>query len=136
MNRLERPYTLVWVVVLSLASGALLVGGCEPTQRSPVVRLPDTPRLVGGGMMIKWTAPEPGTVYLVEKRTGKIVETRSLEEGEVYSFTATSILQADEFEEMLGIPFSRAQFQLYFEPAAAAGTDGETSEPEREWNRS
>jgi preprotein translocase subunit SecA len=74
-------------------------------------------------MMIEWKAPEQGTVYLVEKQTGKIIETRSLEEGEVYSFAAKSAVQADEFEQMLGIRFSRAHFQLYFEPADEEGSE-------------
>ncbi len=92
-------------------------------------------------MIIEWRAPEPGTVYLVEKQTGKIVETRSLEEGEVYSFAATSVVQADEFEQMLGIRFAKAHFLLYFEPAggkdaASADESPETSESVRIWSRS
>jgi len=92
--------------------------------------------MVGGGMMIAWKAPARGTVYLVEKQTGKIVETRSLEQDEVYSFAATSVVQADEFEQMLGIRFSRARFLLYFEPAVAEGSATEPSEPVRGWSRS
>jgi hypothetical protein len=91
--------------------------------------------MVGGGMMIEWKAPERGTAYLVEKQTGKIVETRSLEQDEVYSFAATSVVQADEFEQMLGIRFSRARFLLYFEPALAEGAATESSEPVRGWSR-
>jgi hypothetical protein len=72
--------------------------------------------LVGGGVMIEWKAPEAGTVYLVEKTTGKIVETRSLEEGEKYTWTVTSVVQAEDLQELLGIKFSRARFLLYFEP--------------------
>ena len=76
---------------------------------------------------------------MIEKQTGKIVETRSLEEGEVYSFAATSVVQADEFEQMLGIRFSRAHFELYFEPAGAgssAGESPETTESVHTWSRS
>ena len=90
-------------------------------------------------MIIEWRAPERGTVYLVEKRTAKIVETRSLDAGEVYSFSATSIVQADEFEQMLGIRFAKAQFVLYFESLGeekAAGEGPETVEASRVWNRS
>ena len=109
--------------------------GCASRGRSSVVRLPDAPRLVGGGLMIEWKVPERGTVYLVEKQTGKIVETRSLEEGEVYSFSATSIVQADEFEQMLGIRFSQARFLLYFEPAGEESAVAETGEPVRVGSR-
>lgn len=134
MNKRNYPHVAVSILIISLL-GVLAVSGCGAGKRSPVVRLPDTPQMVGGGMMIEWKAPERGTAYLVEKQTGKIVETRSLEEGEVYSFAATSVIQADEFEEMLGIRFSRARFLLYFEPAVAEGSATEPSEPVRGWSR-
>jgi hypothetical protein len=139
MNRMNHRHVIVLVITMSLLGGVLMAGGCRSSRRSPIVRLPDTPRLVGGGMKIEWKAPERGTVYLVEKQTGKIVETRSLEEGEVYSFSATSVVQADEFEQMLGIRFSRAHFQLYFEPAGEEGSAGESSETSESvhiWSRS
>ena len=90
-------------------------------------------------MIIGWKAPERGTVYLIEQQTGKIVETRSLEQDEVYSFAATSVVQADELEQMLGIKFSKAHFQLFFEPAGPGGSAGEspeTTEPVHTWSRS
>ena len=123
------------VAAVCLLGGILMVGGCGASKQPPVVRLPDTPRLVGGGMMIEWKAPGPGTAYLVEKQTGKIIETRSLQEGQVYTFTATSVVQADEFEQMLGIRFSQARFLLYFEPAGEEGEAAMTSEVVRAWNR-
>jgi hypothetical protein len=135
MNKRNYPHVVVPVLAVSLL-GILAAGGCETGKPAPVVRLPDAPQMVGGGVMIAWKAPERGTVYLVEKQTNKIVETRSLEEGEVYSFSATSVVQADEFEQMLGIRFSRARFLLYFEPAAAAGSPTEANEPVRtRWSR-
>jgi len=134
MNKRNYSHVVVSVLVVSLL-GALVVGGCGPGKPAPVVRLPDAPQMVGGGMMIAWKAPERGTAYLVEKQTGKIVETRSLEQDEVYSFAATSVVQADEFEQMLGIRFSRARFLLYFEPALGEGAAAEASEPVRGWSR-
>ena len=139
MNKMNHRHTIVLVIIISLLGGVLMAGGCKSSRRSPIVRLPDSPRLVGGGMKIEWKAPERGTVYLVEKQTGKIIETRSLEEDEVYSFSATSVVQADEFEQMLGIKFSRAHFQLYFEPAGeegSAGENAETGESVHIWSRS
>jgi hypothetical protein len=131
----KRDYTRVVIpMVVTGLLGVLLIGGCWSGHRT--ARLPDTPRLVGGGMMIEWRAPERGTVYLVEKCTRKVVETRSLEEGGIYKFAATSVVQADEFEQMLGIRFSKAQFQLYFEPAGAAGTDIDAWQPPGQtWGR-
>jgi len=134
MNKRNYPHVVVPILVVSLL-GVLALGGCGAGKQGPAVRLPDTPQMVGGGMMIKWKAPERGTVYLVEKRTGKIVETCSLEQDEVFSFAATSVVQADEFEQMLGIRFSRARFLLYFEPALAESSATEPSEPVRGWSR-
>jgi hypothetical protein len=135
MNKRNCPYVVVSVLVSGLL-GVLAVGGCGPGKSASVVRLPDAPQMVGGGMMIAWKAPERGTVYLVEKQTGKIIETRSLEEGEVYSFSATSVVQADEFEQMLGIRFSKARFLLYFEPTVAAGSATAPTALARGWSRS
>ena len=134
MNKGNHPHVVVWLLVVGLLGG-LAAGGCGAGKQVPIVRLPDAPQMVGGGMMIAWKAPARGTVYLVEKQTGKIVETRSLEQDEVYSFTATSVVQADEFEQMLGIRFSRARFLLYFEPAVAEGSAPQATETVRAWSR-
>jgi len=135
MNKRSYQHVIALVLVVSLL-GVLAAGGCGAGKPSAVVRLPDAPQMVGGGMMIEWKAPARGTAYLVEKQTNKIVETRSLEEGEVYSFAATSVVQADEFEQMLGIRFARARFLLYFEPAGAAGSAPDANEPVRSrWSR-
>ena len=115
----NRWRVLVLVAVVSLI-GITLSGGCGSQKASQVNRLPGDKQLVGGGMMIEWKAPEAGTVYLVEKTTGKIVETRSLDEGEKYSWTVTSVVQAEDLQELLGIKFSKARFLLYFEPARTA----------------
>jgi hypothetical protein len=115
MNKVNPARIVVLAVAMSLLGGVLIFSGCASSGQSPTVHLPNSPRLVGGGMMIEWKAPERGIVYLVEKQMGKIIETRTLEKGEVYSFAATSVVQADEFEQMLGIPFAKARFLLYFE---------------------
>jgi hypothetical protein len=134
MNKRNYSHVVVSVLVVSLLA-VLATGGCGADKPSPVVRLPDAPQMVGGGLMIEWKAPERGTAYLVEKQTGRIVETRSLEQDEVYSFAVTSVVQADDYEQMLGIRFSRARFLLYFEPALAEGSATESSEPVRGWSR-
>lgn len=79
--------------------------------------LPDEEYLVGGGMMINWDAPSEGTAYLVEKTSGKIVETRSMKPGDTYDFSIASSAQALEFEKLFGVRLSEAQLLLYFEPA-------------------
>jgi hypothetical protein len=138
MRKGNSSQIVAWMAVAGLWSGALATGGCAWQRLSVDSRLPDKPRLVGGGMVIEWRAPEPGTAYLVEKQTGKMIETRSLDTDEVYSFSATSVVQADEFEQMLGIRFANAQFLLYFKPAGdntSAGEPPEISGPSRSWSR-
>ncbi len=104
-------------MITTACAAALTLAGCASRDRSALDRMPGERRLVGGGLMIEWKAPEPGTVYLVEQQTGKIVETRTLAAGEVYTFSVTSITQAEEFEDLLGINFSKTRFLLYFEPS-------------------
>ncbi len=123
------------VGVIGMLAGILLLGGCGPDKHAAAFRLPDAPRLVGGGIMIDWKAPQSGTVYLVEQRTGKLIETRSLDEGEVYSFAATSVVQADDFEQVLGIRFGKARFMLYFEPQDGAGEPAVAQESLQAGNR-
>jgi len=120
---------------------AVLLAGCESKQQgfrpANVANgqyLPGRQYLVGGGLNIAWRAPEAGTVFLVEKKTGKLVETRSLDEGDVFSFEVDSTVRAQELGDILGIRLAKAQFLLYFEPvgeeqpmeqAQAMGRQGE-----------
>jgi hypothetical protein len=89
--------------------------------------LPGRQYLVGGGLNIEWRAPEAGTVFLVEKKTGKLVETHSLEEGDVFSFIVDSTVRAQELGDILGISLAKTQFLLYFEPAG----EGQSTEQAR-----
>ncbi len=108
-------------VAAILAAG--LLAGCASKQQLGAAGLPGEQYLVGGGLTIEWKAPEAGTVYLIEKRTRKLVETRSMEEGKVYSFTVDSVVRAQELGDILGINLTRAQFVLYFEPAGGGLTE-------------
>lgn len=106
-----------------LAAGVVLLAvlvfaGCRTTRHLQAGGMPGDEYLVGGGLMIEWEAPTDGTAYLVEKETGKIIETRSLAEGETYSFSVSTGVQAQEFEKVLGIDFGQARFLLYFKPIA------------------
>jgi len=101
----------------AILAAVLVLGGCGSQTSRRVASLPGDYHLVGGGLNISWKAPEPGTVFLVEKKTGKLIETRSLEEGEIYTFAVESVVRAEELQDMLGVNFSRTEFLLYFEPA-------------------
>ncbi len=104
-------------MALSLLVG-LVIGfaGC----RTPLLR-PDMPpaqsKLVGGGLKIEWTAPVKGTAYLIEGMTNRLVETRSLDAGDAYSFSPAAEGQRIEFERIFGVKLSEARFLLYFRPA-------------------
>ncbi len=103
---------IAWTIALGSMTGSV---GCRMNQRvdlTPVIGEP-----VGGGLRIEWTAPAKGTAYLVERTTNRIMETRSLDVGETYSFSATSDVQRAEFERYLGIRLANARFLLYFRPA-------------------
>ena len=63
-----------------------------------------------------WSAPSAGTAFLMEKRTRRLVETRSMDEGDVQWFTVDCTARAQELGDILGISLARTQFLLYFEP--------------------
>ena len=112
--------------IAAILAAVLLVGCAPKDQRSRLVNigggqvLQGKQYLVGGGLTISWKAPEAGTVYLMEKKTRKLVETKSLEQGDVFSFTVDSTVRAQELGDILGINLAKAQFLLYFEPAGQA----------------
>jgi len=113
--------TKCWIGVAGMLFVLLLLAGCRTSPPLQADGLPGEQYLVGGGMMIDWEAPAAGTAYLVEKTSGKIVETRSLAQGDSYTFSVASGGQAAEFEKMLGIRFSEARFLLYFRPDETSG---------------
>ena len=96
--------------------GILAFAGCRSEERFRSEYLPGDAQLVGGGLVIEWQAPVPGTVYLMEKRTGRLVQTFTLAEGEPYHFAVESVVDAEELGDMLGIDIAKAQFLLYFKP--------------------
>ena len=109
--------TKCWIGAVGAFLILLMLVGCATGPSLQADGLPDEQYLVGGGVMIDWEAPATGTAYLVEKTSGKIVETRSLAQGDSYTFSVSSGGQAAEFEKMLGVRFSEARFLLYFQPA-------------------
>jgi len=118
-------YSAALLLSVGLLGIALTGGGCLSSEPFRPAHLSGNELLVGGGLKIAWKAPEPGTAYLVEEETGKLVETVSLAEGEPYLFAVESIVEADDLEEMLGIEVGRAQFLLYFEPVEQSGSAGQ-----------
>ena len=109
----------VRLVACGLMAVSLVLGGCSASRPMLADGVPGEEYLVGGGMMINWQAPAEGTAYLVEKTSGKIVETRSMKRGDIYDFSIGSAGQAVEFEKVFGVKLSEARLLLYFQPAAA-----------------
>lgn len=126
MDLKDRTIGIRQIVVLTVSGVMLAFAGCHSKAQFRPAYLSETSRLVGGGLKIQWRAPEPGTVYLVEKRTGKLVQTLTLEAGESYDFKVESIVDAEELGDMLGVNMAKAQFLLYFKPA---GKESGTSQP-------
>jgi hypothetical protein len=108
-----------WAIVSTVAAGVILyVAGCKTAQSLHAQPAPVQGEIVGGGLRIEWVAPAKGTVYLVETTTGRIMETRSLDQGNTYSFAAPMEGPKNDFERVLGIKLSDARFVLYFQPAS------------------
>lgn len=119
MSFLNRAFVERNVGIAAILAMALAVAGCAPRGLAHLEDLPGEEHLVGGGLMINWQAPEDGIVYLVERRTGKLIETRSLLEGETYSFAVETAVDAADMESLLGIDIAHAEFLLYFEPTGS-----------------
>ncbi len=118
MDVRNRAAGRVGAVVAAVFVGMVASAGCSSEERFRPDYLSGASRLVGGGLVIKWEAPEPGTAYLVEKRTGKLIQTVTLEAGQSYEFEVRSVVDADDLETLLGIRVASAQFLLYFKPGS------------------
>lgn len=113
------------VLVACIAVGA---GGCSIFRMSAFRSdgIPYEKYQVGGGWDIEYKAPAPGTVYLVEARSSKPIETKSLDEGDTYR----QVIDPGESRlKDMGIDPTVARFQLYFIPwGQAKPCTGETKE--------
>lgn len=106
-----------WIGIAGAIVMLTVLAGCSGIRSLQSTGLPDDKYIVGGGMMIDWEADTAGTAYLVEKTTGKIVETRSLARGDRFSFSlSASGPQLEAFEHAIGIDLAEARLLLYFEP--------------------
>ena len=111
------------VLVGALAAMSVVsILGCASTHTGPFGSdgLPREKYLVGGGIMINWTAPQDGTAYVVMSSAGesKIIQTEGLmKAGEFFSFSVDSQETLDQMEKVLGAKLSEAKFSLYFVPS-------------------
>jgi hypothetical protein len=108
--------TRIQKLVVSLSVlGLVLLIGCMTTSTFRENGLPSERYVVGGGYTIEYKAPSNGTAYWVEETSSKIIESKSVEEGEAVQFELDA--DADEFKEATGIDLKDAKFTLYFVPA-------------------
>jgi hypothetical protein len=103
-----------------LAMG-LALAGCTTSH------LPKGARLVGGGLDIRYSSPTAGTVILIERTSGRIVATKSLEgNGHEFHFSPNSFDNGDVLAAMFSTALEKQGevahvptntfFQLYFVP--------------------
>jgi hypothetical protein len=119
------------IAAISACAVFWTLAGCCSEERFRPEYLSGESRLVGGGFKIVWQAPVSGTAYLVERRTGKLVQTVTLGEGEIYKFAVESVVDADDLETLLGIDVDNAQLLLYFKPAGDRSWPARVDEPAR-----
>ncbi len=105
------------VIVCMVVALVMIVAGCSSTQSMGPVELPANVQVVGGGLKITWEAPAKGTVYLVEKVSGKVIVTETLAEGEYYEFEVDPEDAAEAFKAATGTELEDARLVLYFKPA-------------------
>ena len=98
--------TISQILVIGVA---LLWAGCATNP------LPRNAKLVGGGLLINWSPPKPGTAILIEKKSGKIMATRSVSPSDgAFEFDPS----VPDFAHLLRTMFdpipADAEFALYF----------------------
>ena len=110
---------LMMVTILALVLGGCTIVGDSGSFRSD--GLPKQQYYVGGGFMIEYEAPSPGTLYVVEKTSVKFIVTKSLDEGEVFELT----LDPTDTEglEIIGIDPLNVKFCMYFVPAKVTAAE-------------
>lgn len=110
----------IWLGMLALA---VALAGCATSN----LQLPRGARFVGGGLMVEYTAPTDGTAILIERNSGRIVATESLDEGDTFSFHPDKGNAGEVLLGMFGNPNAlldggamtiptNTLFQLYFVP--------------------
>ena len=114
----DKGVQVVKVTIIALILGLIMiVTGCNSARRSLRADLPNDAQIVGGGFSIDWISPSRGTVYVVERTSGKILITEALNNGESFSFDIDPEEDAAKFKMATGVDPSEARIVLYFKPA-------------------
>jgi hypothetical protein len=80
--------------------------------------LPCGAQKVGGGIAIKWNAPENGTAIFMETKSGQMISTKSLEKGDEFRFEPDYDNGMQVLETLFGGSTLRTNMHcvLYFVP--------------------
>jgi hypothetical protein len=108
---MKKEFGLIWLVLPLVLSGCVVVVNSEQCFSAK------EENRVGGGLVIDYRAKEDGTAILVDKKSGKTIETMSLSEGELFSFAVGQ--EEKEKYRQLGVDLKKANFVLYFYPKNA-----------------
>ena len=108
-------------IIASILGGILLfMVSCASTRVFTETGMPHAKFQVGGGWEINYKAPSNGTLYWVETKGGKILQTQSVQKGKEVEFgampdpTDPDIIKA--VEELMGVPLGEVDLRLYFVP--------------------
>ena len=94
-----------------------LFTGCATNSSFQHSGIPKEKHLAGGGFEYSFQAETNGTLYIVEKNTKRIIETKPMKKSEKVSSQISDTEKfATSFERLYGMPTSEAQIVLYFIP--------------------
>ncbi len=118
MTRMKQGAIRISAIAVVVVGLVIIAAGCSSMPMMRPAELPTGLQVVGGGFNIYWEAPAKGTVYLVEKTSGKAIATESVEEGEAYEFDLDPEDDANAFKAATGVELKDARLVLYFKPVA------------------
>ncbi len=105
------------IPITSLILVVAILTGCATNSSFQHGGIPKEKYIAGGGFEYVFEAPSDGTLYIVEKNTKRIIESKPMKEKEkVSSQISDSSKFAASFENLYGMPTSEAQIRLYFIP--------------------
>ena len=111
-RKIALPVVVSAVALASVGCSSLDFGSKGPFDSRG---LPKEQYLVGGGMDIRYVAPEDGRLCWVEQTSGKILSMKSVKADEAAEF-GSSNMDPDLVKERLGVALKDADFRLYFVP--------------------
>jgi len=106
----------VWMVLVMCVS-LIYVTGCGSISQTAFGHdgLPKEQYRVGGGLVIEYEAPQDGTFYLVDQKSGTFIATQSIDEGSTFDFSLPDVYYEDQYEDLTQ-SLVDGKLVLYFVP--------------------